>query len=67
LPRHQLSERISAISDGAARGELQLVELLTEHRFDRVTREPADLADDSSRHLVILYLPVRVGLTLIPF
>ncbi len=59
LPRHQLPERISAIADRAARGELQLVELLTEHRFDRVTREPADLADDSSRHRCLLLAGTR--------
>ncbi len=52
LPRHQLSERVRAIADRAALGEMKLVELLPEHRLDRVARERADLANHSPRHTV---------------
>src|ERR1035441_2365583 len=51
VPRHQLSERVRAIADRAALGEMKLVELLTEHRLNRVARERADLANHSPRHL----------------
>src|SRR5208282_4337343 len=50
LPRRQLSERVRAIADRAPLGEMKLVELLTEHRLNRVARERADLANHSPRH-----------------
>ncbi len=51
VPRRQLSERVCAIADRAALGDKKLVELLTEHRLNRIARERADLADHSPRHL----------------